>query len=159
MSGLTPDALASLLAEETDACYLPAITIDHAALPAPQRLVGNTQSVTYAGEVYVASDLKLGLATDTDETVPQARATLENISLALVEFLRSIDTPADVNLLCLRVDGNGAVSCVLGPLPQSLLHVRMDAVTIDGTLGYDHDLLNQPAVKDFFNEAVAPGLS
>lgn len=150
--------LRGLLAQQTDAVYLPAIDVSHDSLITELHWVCNTESVTCGGTLYSPAVFRLKLGADNDEQVPVAQLEFTDIDRTMIEFLRSISTPPTVHYSVLCVLGTGTVSRMLGPVPSTLLHVANVDGVITGTLGVNRDILNEPAVSVVFTPSQFPGL-
>jgi hypothetical protein len=151
-------ALPALLAESSGHALLSALDVSGGPGGPTLHYVANTENVEVEGNTYVASGFSLTLAADAEDSVPQARVEIENVSRELVRLLREVDAPLDVAPTVLRVDEDGVASRLIGPLNYSLMAIDMDAGTISGTLGFELDFLNEPAVKDAFTPTLVPGL-
>lgn len=161
MRQVSLEGLRSLFAQETAHAWLPALSfVPPAGYGYSQvNVVANTEGVLVGGVLYEPRPFEMVLAPDTEETVPQARIRVDNIDQSLIQMLRSVQEPMEIGLLILRVAPGAAEAAVeVGPSQFHLLAVTLDALVIEGTLGFNVDFLNEPATRDTFTPAVAPGL-
>jgi hypothetical protein len=83
-------------AQQTNAVFLPLLTIDHADLDEPIRLVRNTEDITSRGNVYAACIFNINFPHETGDKVPSVTLVLDNPDRRFTAMLRSINTPATV---------------------------------------------------------------
>jgi hypothetical protein len=155
---ISASGLQSLFAQETESVWLPAVTVAHTDLPATLRFVANTQDIVYGGNTYLACPFELTIAPDNEESVPQARIRIDNVSQDITVAVRSTDTSPTITLEIFRVDSGGVVTREYGPHSYDLLTVNADALVVEGVVGYEHDFLNEQATADRFVPSLAPGL-
>jgi hypothetical protein len=96
-NSLSPSLLAQMFNQESDDPFLMLLTISHADFPTI-RLVNNTVDQTSRGEAYIAFPMQITLPSDDGETTRQVQIEFDNVSLELVEELRSVITPMDVKI-------------------------------------------------------------
>jgi hypothetical protein len=158
MRSVTPGALQSMFAQETAAVFCGAIVVEHQDLPSPMFFVSNSQNVAFNGDTYLAVPFQLILSPDTEASPPQAKVILDNVERQLVSAVRALQEPPSMELSVFRIDAANLVTRELGPMPFHVLSVTADAQTMEFTLGYNFDLLNEPAMKLRFTPQLAPGL-
>lgn len=162
MRSVSLDGLQSLFAQDTAHAWMPALVFRPPVVDGHDfgvtRIVADTVPHTYGGHLFEAFPFELTLAPDTEDTTPQARVRIDNVDRRLVEALRTLTEPPPIDLYVFRVAPNGEVSAELGPSEFHLLAITMDALVIEGTLGFNVDFLNEPATRDTFTPAVAPGI-
>jgi len=153
----TITSIAALFAQETDAVYLPLLTITHASLGTPIRLVADTVDLVYGGNTYTALPFDVSMPADTEDRISEVPVTIDNVDRAIVTAIRSITSPPSVYLEIVMKLAGSATSQI--PSTKYRLNgVKYDATKITGTLGVAADYLNEPAVKDRFDQINAPGL-
>jgi hypothetical protein len=157
---LTLEGVQSLFAQDTADVWLPALTIAPPEGETGQtlRAVANSVDIEYGGNTYTACPFELVLANDTEETVPQVQIRVDNVSRDLTRAVREAQGHPLVYVEIFRVNAAGAAIREMGPTEFSLLTVAVDSLTVEGTLGYQVDFLNEPAVIHRFTPNVAPGL-
>jgi len=155
---ISADGIKELFSDETGHVFLYLMEIDHANMPSPIRVVDNNEDITHNGNTYLAFPFEITLASDTEENIPTVNLKFDNIDRRIIDDIRSITTAPDIELEVVRVDEAGNVSTEIGPSTFKMNKVNYDSLTITAELGYEADYLNEPAVKDRFDPAVAPGL-
>jgi hypothetical protein len=144
----------ALNAPETGEVFLPLLTLEHPALDAPLRVVGNTVKITSRGDVYLAYPFELALADSREDQLARVTLRIDNVDRRIVEAVRSLPSAATVTL-----------EIVLASHPDviersdrfSLREVFYDALVVEGTLMYE-DVLNFPFTQHLFTPQTAPGL-
>lgn len=93
MRTLSPQAVLSTTAAETDEVWLALVTIDHPSLPAPIRLANNIEDVTSRGETFIACAFNLLLPGEDPESQVVARLQIGNVDRQIVIALRGLTSP------------------------------------------------------------------
>lgn len=141
--------------QQTDEVPLLILTIAHADLASPIRVVNNTENITSGGNVYVAFPFEIKLPNLSSEDMPRATITICNVDRQIVQAIRSISSKPDITLsLILAGDPN---TIEVGPYEFKLSGVSYDAFTVEGTLSYDN-FLDEPYPGDKFTPGQFPGL-
>lgn len=141
-------------AQESD---LPLILLElnHDELIEPLLLVNNKEDVISNGETYLAFPFELQMPNDTDDSAPQAKLRICNVSREIGQAIRLMRTPADVSLKVVRMDTPDTVE--LEFIGMKLRNVTFDAFTVEGTLVFEN-LINEPYPWMTFSPAWFPGL-
>ena len=156
---ISPAGMREMFAPQSGHVWLSLVVFMHNSLPAPIRLCNNMQDVAFNGNVYTALAFEVALSTDEEDTVPTITLRVDNVSQELVGLLRTISDRADVSVEIVRVPSTGgAIVSELGPVDFKLLSFDLAMDAIDITLGPSTDPLNQPATRERFVPAIAPGL-
>lgn len=155
---ISPDALRELFAQHSDHVLLTLLTISHVTLSDPLRLVNDRRNLEYGDHTWTALPFELVLPADTEEEIPYVELRIDNIGRVLTELLRSVAEPVNVELSVVRVAPDGSVTPELGPFDFSLLDAQIRPDVITARLGYEIDVLNEPATREIFNPSLAPGL-
>lgn len=159
MRAISLDGLISMFAETTDSVWLPAITItDPAGVQATIRAVANTVDLSYGGHTYTACPFEWQIADDTERSVAQSKIRIDNVSQEIIAAIRAITESPLIDLELFRVAPNGTITREMGPSRFDLLTCRATAAVIEGTLGYEHDFLNESSQHWNFTPTTAPGL-
>lgn len=162
MRSVSLQGLQSLLAEETASVWVFGISIhpgdDDPDQYDPNYFVANTQNIEFAGQVYTALPFEITLAADNEESAPMARVRIDNVSRLLSEAIRKTNYAPVINIRLFRIDQENQVHLELGPSKFTLLSATVNALTVEGTLGYSNDFLNEPASHARFTPSVAPAL-
>jgi hypothetical protein len=78
--------------------FLHLLVIDHDTMPAPVRLVANTEDVVSDGETYTAFPFRCVLPPAVQGELPQLDLVVDNVTRELVDEIRSIATPASLTI-------------------------------------------------------------
>ena len=90
MRSLTDAFKAQLFQQESSDPFLLLVTMEHDSFSSPIRFVNNSEDVTSRGNVYSAFPIKITLPTDDSDSVPNVTMTMDNVSLELIDELRTI---------------------------------------------------------------------
>lgn len=137
----------------------------------PLYLCSNMKNLTYPGSYgemlppnteFIAYPFEVTMAADNEETVPQARIRIDNVAQEFTAVIRATKFAPQVNLYVFRVktnsDGTYEMFLELGPSEFTLLSAGGNAFTVEGTIGYQNDILNEPATQHTFNPSLAPAI-
>ena len=95
---LSAIAKQALLRQQTEQVFLCLVEIDHADLAVPIRLVNNYESIISNGDTYEAAAFMFTPPVEEDGTIKNSRITFDNVDRAMVEAVRSIDSPPTVDV-------------------------------------------------------------
>lgn len=146
---------AASFSQETDQVFLGLLEIDQAALPAPIRIVNNTENVTHNGNLYTAFPFEFTLPQDSDENMPAATISVDNVDRQIVEMIRSMTGPATVTVTVVLASSPDVIEA--GPYVMTLRDTGYDAYQVTGRLDVE-DMLNEPYPADSFTPNTFPGL-
>jgi hypothetical protein len=121
----------SLLGTSTDVVWMYLLTITANGSP-PLYLVNNNEPVTSRGIEYLPYPFALVLPQDFGDQLPQVQISIDNISLEIVEFIRSELTPPGIKVELVTSAYPDIVEKSLDFL--QLRDVTYDAMAITGTL-------------------------
>lgn len=152
---LSTTAKAGIYAQQTDQVYIVLLTIDQEDLDEPIRLANNYANVTSNGETYVGFPFTITLPNDSDENVPHAQLTIDNVDRAIVNAVRTMTTGAVVTVSVVLASSPNTVE--VGPFVMTLRNVSWNATTVSGTL-QSEDLINEPFPGEFMTPNTFPGL-
>jgi hypothetical protein len=96
-NALSPELLAQLFAQESDDPFLILVTISHASFTTI-RLVNNSTQIVSRGNTYLPFPMSIKLPVDDGETAKGVSIDFDNVSLELLDELRTVTTPMDVSL-------------------------------------------------------------
>lgn len=155
---LSLQAIQQMMAQEAADVFLVLAEITHPDLSQPIRIVNNTEDIDYNGYTWIALPFRPELPSDREDEIPAVTITIDNVDQRVVQAVRQIQSPAQFNLEVVRVDDQGTVHGEIGPMNFLLQQVTYDALTVRGTLGYESNVLDEPAMAIAFGPSVAPGL-
>lgn len=151
---LSSAALRSIFAANADDPWLAFVTINHADLAQPIRVVHNSQDVVSNGETYIAFPFGAEFPVDDANQVTSVQLVIHNVGRDITQALEAIGTPPEVTLkFCL---GSQPDTVEAGPFEFTLQGATYDAHTITGTLGYPPLLMTTFPAGDI-NPADFPG--
>lgn len=149
---LSANARAALYAAASDEVWLQLITIEHASIGTPIRLVNNTEDIVSGGETFTAFAFELLLpATDA----MQVELVVDNVTRELITEVRSIDTPLDITLEIVLASDPDTVEA--GPFVFQSRAVEYDVQRLRLTLAYE-PLLQEPFPAGEYTPLDYPGL-
>lgn len=157
MPTFTAAGYQSLIARNSPDAWLILVTIDHENLPAPVRVVNDSQNVISRGNEWLAYAFDLTLADDSLESQPQISFTLDNVDRFLTDQLRAITSPASFTLEVIRSGDPDVVEMSIEDL--ILRRVEWDAATINGSIELE-DVFSAafPSAGGTINPRQYPGL-
>lgn len=96
-NALSPELIAQLFAQESDDPFLTLVTLTHESFDSI-RLVNNTVDILSRGQTYQAFPMKIRFPVDDGETMRDFAIDFDNVSLTLVEMIRSVTTSIGVKI-------------------------------------------------------------
>lgn len=136
-------ALKGMLAQQTDEVYLECITITHPSLAAPVRIVNNGEDVARTAGTFKAWPFKMQLPNDDDQQIPQVTLSSDMIDTSIGVQVQALRYP--MPKVMYEVVTAAALNTVeAGPFDFDAISVKYSTTTMDATLGYEEDLLNEP---------------
>jgi len=145
----------SAFAQETTDVWLVLLSIDHATLDEPIRVVNNTESVTSNGETFVGFPFEITLPDNKDGAPPRAQLAIDNVSREIAQALRTMTSAATVQIQVIRAAAPDTVE-IEWPY-FTLRNVKWDAAKVTGDLTFE-DFVTEPYPAGKFVPAYFPGL-
>ena len=142
-------------ASQTDKVFLLLLTINHASLASPIRVVNNTENITSNGNLYVAFPFEIALPDEREDALPRMRLRIDNVDQTIIVAIRSITSAATVTVDIVLADAPNTLEATFAGF--TLKEVSYDALVIEGTL-YLEDVLNEPYPADSFTPNLYAGL-
>lgn len=142
-------------AQETEQVFLLLLTLDHADLSQPIRVVNNTEDVTSRGDLFVAYPFEIALPDEDPDSVARVTLRIDNVDRQIVQSLRSIQAPLSVALEVVLAASPDTVEA--GPFNMTLIAAEYDAFVITGELAFE-DVLNEPFPGHSYIPSEYPGL-
>lgn len=138
---LSPTARRAVFAQQTGEVFLLLLTIEHASLAAPIRVVNDLVNHTSNGDVFTAFPFQLQLPDEHEDKPPRMRLSIDNVDRTIVESLRRLTSPPTVQLdVCLASQPDVIEESFPGFLLQS---VSYDHLVVEGDLTLD-DIVTEP---------------
>jgi hypothetical protein len=148
-------ALQAALAQETGQVFLTCLTISHATLPTPIRLVNDKVDLVRAAGTFIAFPFEIALPEQRDDQLPQVELVIDNVDRSISQAIRNLTSPPTITLEVVLASSPNTLES--GPHTLTLLDVSYDAQEVRGRLGFE-DVLNEPFPKDSFTPKDFPGL-
>lgn len=156
MSRNTSDELQRAVnAQETDEVFLVLLTINHATMDQPLRVVNNWVNITSRGNEYLATAFQLVLPQERDNEPPQAQLSIDNVDREIVRIIRSLDSPPSVTAEVVLASAPDNVEASFQDMVFS--NISYDKLTVKGTLSFEN-ILDEPYPGDKFQPAGFPAL-
>lgn len=152
---VSPELKAAAYAQETSDGLLVLLTLDHADLAEPIRVVANTVNVTSRGQEFIAFPFEVVLPGSSEDAPPRARLTIDNVSREITAAIRSIGSAVDVTIEAVRLEDPDSVEVSFPDF--KLRDVTWDVNTVSGELQLE-DMTREPFPADNFSPAEFPGL-
>jgi AAA+ superfamily predicted ATPase len=148
------NAKQQITAREKDQAVLLLVTIFPPGFPVI-RIVNNLENITSNGEVFNAFPVRIDLSIDDGKTMQTVKMTIDNVTLEMIEWLRTVTSPIPVTIQTIFSGSPDIIEQQISDL--IIRNIRYNAMTIEATLMADDDL-NQKVPSDTFNNYDFPGL-
>ena len=173
MRNVSLEGLQSLIAAQTESVWCFGVVFEAHEDEDPKYpttyFTNNMQNFWFPaveGNEYVALPFEVTLANDNEESPPQAKLRIDNVSREFSAIIRATEKPPTGYLYVFRLEtvkqGDGTVKIEphleLGPSEFVLLSAGGNAITVEGVIGYEHDILNEPACQHHFTPTLTPGI-
>lgn len=96
-NNLSNQLLAEMFNQESDDPFLMLVTLSHPSFSTIY-LVNDIVNQFSRGNEYEAFPMTIKLPTDDGESIREASIEFDNVSLELIDELRSVDSPMDINI-------------------------------------------------------------
>lgn len=144
-----------LMRPETSDVVISLLTLDHPAWAAPIRIANNSSDIVSRGNVYTAFPFNLVLPADDGETTREANIVLDNTSLEIIGFFRSVidEIPAKIEVIMARLPDE-----VQMDIPDLVVrNITYNKNRITAILSLD-SFLNTELTSEKYTPAKFPGL-
>lgn len=153
-NNISPALLAQFYNQVSDDPFLMFVTLSHPDITSIY-LVNNTVNQTSRGQEYQAFPMEITLPTDDGESQREVQIDFDNVSLELIDELRSITTPMDVKIEMILASDPDTVQLSLEEL--KLRSVTYDKQKISAKL-YMDSFLNVELTSEKYTPTNYPGL-
>jgi len=151
---LTTKLLTELFAQNSGDPLLLLVTVDHPSF-STLYLVNNTEDIVSRGNTYISFPMSIRLSPDDGETARNVQISFDNVSLELIDEMRSVTSPMDVTIEAVLASDPDTVEIGFGEL--KLVNIRYDQKTIRGSLILD-DFLRTELTSEKYTPTIYPGL-
>ena len=142
-------------AQSTGECPLVLLTIDHADLETPIRVVHNGEDIVSRGNTFTATSFEFILPDDSEDKPPVSRLSICNVDRSIVNMIRSLTSTPTVLAEVVLASTPDVVEASFEDL--EFKEVTYDPLIVEGALGYENYLM-EPFPADKFTPAIFPGL-
>lgn len=154
MRSLTNNLLAQLYGERSDDPLLMLVTLTHTSFTT-LRLVNNTEDVISRGNTHIAFPMRINLPAEDGVNVLKSQIQFDNVSLDLIDEIRSVTTPIDTTIELVLASDPDTVEISFNEFKIS--NVRYDSRTINADLFLD-DFLHTELTSERYTPTIYPGL-
>ena len=153
-NNISPELLAQLFGQVSDDPFLMFVTISHPSFPTIY-LVNNTVDMVSRGVTYTAFPMEITLPVDDGERAREVSIIFDNVSLELIDELRTVTTPMDIKIEMMLASDPNTVQLSLEEL--KLRSVTYDKQKVSAKLFMD-SFLNVELTSEKYTPTLYPGL-
>ena len=140
-----------------EAVALTALEIAHPDVPAPIRVVNDTQSHSIDRHEFVAARFSARLADDADGQAPQAELVIDNVGKALTRWVELSDGGNGATVKLMQVAEDDDCLKAQWSVELDVVGMRITTNSVTARLGFD-PMLHRPAVQIRHDPTHSPGL-
>lgn len=134
---LSPELIGQLFAQESNDPFLSLVTLSHETFDQPIYLVNNTKNITSRGNVFQAFPMTIRFPVDDGESARDFQIEFDNVSLELIQAIRSVTTQIGVT-----------VELILASIPDVVQMSQEDLFI--ATMSYNKTKITARIVLDTF---------
>lgn len=153
-NNLSPELLAQMFGQVSDDPFLMLVTITHGDF-SPIYLVNNTVDQVSRGQNYTAFPMQITLPGDDGETSREVTISFDNVSLELIDELRTVITPMDVKIEMVLASDLDTVQLSLEEL--KIRNISYNKQRVSAKL-YMDSFLNIELTSERYTPSLYPGL-
>jgi len=153
-NALTPALIAQLLAQESGDPFLVLVTLSHASF-STIRLVNNSEDIVSNGNTFSSFPFRFRLPVDDGEKARDAYIEFDNVSLDLVNAIRSVTDRIDVKAEMILASAPDDIQMSLEEL--KIGQVNYNRTTISANLIMD-DFLQAELTSEAYTPLLYPGI-
>jgi hypothetical protein len=153
-NNLSPELVYQLLSQESTDPFLTLLTLTHDSFDTI-RFVNNTKDIVSRGETYLAFPFKIRFPVDDGESVREFSIELDNVSLELVDEIRSVTSQIGVTIELILASMPDDVQITQGEL--KIQSIQMTKQRISAKIIVD-DFLNVEMTGEKYEPSNFPGL-
>lgn len=155
MNNLSNNLLSEMFSQTSSDPFLMLVTMSHESFASTLYLVNNIEDVTSNGQVYTAFPMKVVLPTDDGTSVREVKLQMDNVSLELIDEIRSVITPIDVKVEMILASTPDTIEMDLGEL--RIKNITYDGKGISASLYLD-DFLNTELPSEKYTPEIYVGI-
>jgi len=153
---MTAAALRACLSQSTDEVFLECLSINHADLSEPIRVVKNTEIITSGGHQYYPFRFDVTLPADAAEKLGELSLTISNVDRRIAEAARMINSAAIASFFVVLASSPNTIE--YGPVTMALRNVKVNLMSVVGTLRAGENILYQAYPAHSFVPSIFPGM-
>lgn len=154
MRQFSEEMMKQFYGQESGDPFLMLVTLTHESFE-PIRFVNNVVDISSRGENYLAFPVSIVLPADDGETSKEVKMTFDNVSLALIDELRTVTTAIEAKIEMVLASNPDKVELELVEL--KLRNVSYNRQTISAALYLD-DFLNTEMASERYTPTNFPGI-
>lgn len=152
---MTPEATASLYAQETGEIWLPMLQLTNAAWTGSEHLVSNIEPITHQGQVYEPFAFDVSAPSENENGDSSMAFVAENVSQTIMQRLRSASGPVDAVVFFVMASDPDTIQA--GPFSAQIRAVTYDGQKVSGTMRA-YPVMDEPWQNTLVTAADFPGL-
>ena len=141
----TDEYKSTLAAVSAPEAPLMLLEINHPELPAPVRVVADTENITSNGNVYQAFPFRFVLPSDYENQLPKARIAIDNVGKDLMQWIENSDGGAG-STVKLSTVMRSRPSQIEWTITMSMFNIQVNAREVSAELGFEN-LFAKPAIS------------
>ena len=155
-NSLSPELLAQIFAQGSNDPFLVLVTLSHPDITT-LRFVNNSVAITSRGNTFLAFPMSIKLPVDDGETQREVAIEFDNISLELIQPLRSVSSSEKIAV---------KLEMILASIPNSvqmsleelfIKSVQYNKQKVSASIGLD-DFMNTELTSEQYNPSNFPGI-
>lgn len=154
MTAFSEDLIRQFYGQESGDPFLMLVTLTHESFD-PIRFVNNVVDIESRGETFMAFPVSIILPADDGEITKEVKMSFDNVSLALIDELRSVTTTITAKIEMILASNPNNVELELVDL--KLRNVTYNRQTITAALYLD-DFLNTEMSSEKYTPTSFPGI-
>ena len=154
MNTLDPSLLAQLYKQDSSDPFLMAITLSHSSFTT-LHLVNNSENITSNGIVFQSFPMTIILPVDDGESLREASIEFDNVSLQLIDEIRTVTSPIDVKIQMILASNPDLVQIELNDL--RIRNISYNKQKITAKLIMD-DFMSTNLTSEQYVPTIYPGL-
>lgn len=152
---LSSPAQRAAYAQETGEVFLVLLTINHATLPAPIRVVNDTQNIVSGGNTYLGFNFTIVLPDEREDQPPRSRVVIDCIDRSIIAALRPLTSPPTLDIQVVLASSPNTIEASFTGF--SLRQINYDAMQIEGELTME-EITMEPFPEGSMTPQDFPGL-
>jgi len=154
-NALSPELLAQLFSQESNDPFLMLLTLNHPDWPSTYYFVNNGAQIISRGLTFLPFPMTIVLPTDDGESSRSVKIEFDNVSLDLIDILRSVTSPMTVKLEMILASLPDIVQMELTEL--QIQNVNYNSKKVSAILIID-SFLNTELSSERYTPSAYPGL-